>query len=260
MFAYKAPANLLKDKVILVTGAGSGIGRAVSLAYAQAGATVILLGRNVARLEAVYDDIENAGGAQPAITPLDLESAGDPQYQELVINIQAEFGRLDGLVNNAGYMGPLMPFQSITLEQWQKILQINLGAAFAMTKYCFPLLRQAGKASVIFSSSTAGRQAFAYSAAYTTAKHGLEALMQVMFLELENTSNIRVNTVNPGPCATALRRAAYPGEDPESLPQPEDLTPVYLYLMGGDSLGENGKAFSAQENQAQGTRDKEQGG
>ena len=256
MFTYEAPAGLLKDKVILVTGAGSGIGRAVSLAYARAGATVILLGRNVERLEAVYDAIETDGGAQPAITPLDLESAGDDQYLELVNSIHGEFGRLDGLVNNAGYMGPLMPFQSITLEQWRKILQINLGAAFAMTKYCFPLLKLADRASVIFSSSTAGRKPFAYSAAYTTAKHGLEAMMQVMFLELENTSKIRINTINPGPCATALRRAAYPAEDPATLPQPEDLTPIYLYLMGDDGINENGKAFSAKEKQEQGTRNK----
>jgi NAD(P)-dependent dehydrogenase (short-subunit alcohol dehydrogenase family) len=246
MFTYDAPTNLLKDKVILVTGAGSGIGRAVSLAYARAGATLILLGRNVARLEAVYDEIEAAGGPEPAITPVDLESAGDAQYNELVNGIHAEFGHLDGLVNNAGYMGPMMPFQSSTLEQWQKIMQINLGASFAMSKYCFPLLRNADGASVIFSTSTAGRQAFAYSAAYTAAKHAVEALMQVMFLELENTSMIRVNTVNPGPCATALRRTAFPNEDPSTLPKPEDLVPVYLYLMGADSLHENGKAFSAQ--------------
>lgn len=246
MFEYQPPVRLLKDKVILVTGAGSGIGRAIALAYARAGATIILLGRNVQRLEAVYDEIEAAGGAEPAITPLDLESAGDAQYQQLVNGIHETFGRLDGLVNNAGYMGPLMPFQSITLEQWQKVLQINLGAGFALTKYCFPLLKSAARASVIFSSSTAGRKAFAYSAAYTTAKHGVEALMQVMFLELENTSSIRVNTVNPGPCSTALRRVAYPLEDPSTLPKPEDLVPVYLYLMGDDSLHENGKAFSAQ--------------
>ena len=246
MFTYNPPANLLQDKIILVTGAGSGIGRAISLAYARAGATVILLGRNVERLEAVYDEIEASGGPEPAITPVDLESAGDAQYTELVNGIHQEFGRLDGLVNNAGYMGPMMPFQSITLEQWQKIMQINLGASFAMTKYCFPLLRNADGASVIFSTSTAGRQAFAYSAAYTSAKHGVEALMRVMFLEMENTSAIRVNTVNPGPCATALRRSAFPNEDPSTLPQPGDLVPVYLYLMGADSLHENGKAFSAQ--------------
>ena len=247
MFEYQAPPDLLKDKVILVTGAGSGIGRAVALAYAKSGATVILHGRNVAKLEAVYDDIESAGGKQPAITPLDLEQAGDEQYIELTNSIHKEFGKLDGLVNNAGFIGPLMPFQMMTLDQWHKILMVNLTGAFAMTKYCLPLLQQAGEASVIFSSSTAGREAFAYSSAYTAAKHGLEAFMQSLFLELENTTAIRVNTVNPGPCATALRKSAFPAEDPATLPQPEDLVPVYLYLMGRDSVKENGKAFSAQE-------------
>ena len=247
MFEYEAPANLLKDKIILVTGAGSGIGRAASIAYARAGATVILLGKTVEKLESVYDEIEAAGAPQPAITPLDLETAGDPQYQELANGIHNEFGRLDGLLNNAGYMGPLMPFQTMTIEHWQKVLQINLTAGFALTKYCFPLMQESQNASVIFTSSTAGRKAFAYSGAYTVAKHGIETLMQVLFLELENTSSIRVNTVNPGPCATALRRSAYPAEDPATLPAPEDLMDIYLYLMGSDSLEENGKQFSAQD-------------
>jgi len=247
LFTYDAPEGLLNDKVILVTGAGSGLGRAISLSYAKAGATVILLGKTVSKLESVYDEIEEAGYAQPAITPMDLETAGDAEYNELVNSIVNEFGRLDGLVNNAGFMGPLMPFQTISLEQWHKILQINLTAGFALTRYAFPLLKAAEKASVIFSSSTAGREPFAYSAPYTVAKHGVETLMQVLFLELENTSSIRVNTVNPGPCATALRKAAYPAESPDSLPKPEDLAPIYLYLMGKDSTDENGKAFSAQE-------------
>lgn len=247
MFNYEPPADLLKDKTILVTGAGSGIGRAASLAYAKVGATVILLGSKTGKLETVYDEIEKAGGAQPAITPLDLETAGEEQYLELITSIDNTFGKLDGLLNNAGFLGPLMPFQTMTMAHWQKIMQINLNSAFALTKFCFPLLQQGENPSVVFSSSTAGRKAFAYSSAYTVAKHGIETLMQVLFLELENTSSIRVNTVNPGPCATALRRAAYPAEDPASLPKPEDLMSVYLYLMGKDSLGQNGKQFSAQD-------------
>ena len=246
MFSYDAPDNLLKDRIILVTGAGSGIGKAAAMAYAKAGATVVLLGRNVPRLEAVYDAIEAAGGAEPAITPFDLESAGEEQYLELVNGIANAFGRLDGLLSNAGFMGPQMPFQTMSLAQWQKTLQINLSAGFALCKYTFPLLQQASHASVILTTSTAGRKAFAYSSAYTVAKHGLEALMQVLFLELENTSRIRVNSVNPGPCATALRKASFPAENPAGLPKPEDLMAVFLYLMGDDSLAENGKQFSAQ--------------
>jgi len=250
LFNYVAPENLLRDNVILVTGAGSGLGRAAALAFAGAGATVVLLGRNVENLETVYDEIENAGGPQPAITPFDLAKAGEPQYLELMEGIDNAFGKLDGLLNNAGYLGPLMPFQAMSLEQWQQTLQVNLSASFAMCKYAFPLLQQGENPSIILTSSTAGRQAFAYSGAYTVAKHGVEALMEVLFLELENTSKIRVNSVNPGPCATALRKAAYPAENPADLPQPADLMPVYLYLMGDDSLGENGKQFSAQEEKA----------
>lgn len=130
MFKYEAPANLLKDKVILVTGAGSGLGRAASLAYAKAGATVVLLGSNTGKLETVYDEIENAGGAEPAITPLNLETASEEHYQELVDGIATAFGRLDGLLNNAGYMGSLMPFQTMSMAHWQKIMQINLNAVF----------------------------------------------------------------------------------------------------------------------------------
>jgi len=247
LFTYEAPANLLKDKVILVTGAGSGIGKAAAIAYAKAGATVILLGKTVSKLEAVYDEIESAGCPEAAITPVDLESVGDHEYETLVAGIDSEYGQLDGLLNNAGYMGPLMPFQTMTLEHWKKVLQVNLNAGFALTRYCFPLLQAAEIASIVFTSSTAGRKPFAYSSAYTVAKHGIETLAQVLFLELENTSSVRVNTVNPGPCATALRQAAYPGEDPATLPQPDDLMPVYLYLMGDDSLKENGRQFSAQD-------------
>jgi len=130
VFKYEAPANLLKDKVILVTGAGSGLGRAASLAYAKAGATVVLLGSNTGKLETVYDEIENAGGAEPAITPLNLETASEEHYQELVDGIASAFGRLDGLLNNAGYMGSLMPFQTMSMAHWQKIMQINLNAVF----------------------------------------------------------------------------------------------------------------------------------
>jgi len=246
LFTYTAPDNLLKDKIILVTGAGSGLGRAAALSYARCGATVILLGRNVANLEAVYDEIEAADGPEPAITPFDLETAGDEQYNELVNSIHDAFGRLDGLLCNAGYMGSQLPFQSMSLDQWQKTLQVNLTSNFALCKYTLPLLRQAKQASIVLTSSTAGRQAFAYSAAYTVAKHGVEALMQVLFLELENTTSIRVNSINPGPCATALRKVSFPAENPASLPQPEDLMAAYLYLMGDDSLEENGKQFSAQ--------------
>tara|TARA_R110000772_G_scaffold234482_2_gene346067 strand:- start:302 stop:1042 length:741 start_codon:yes stop_codon:yes gene_type:complete len=246
MFDYLAPPTLLKDKVILVSGAGSGIGRAAALSYAKHGATVILLGRNVEKLEQVYDEIEAAGGIQPAITPFDLETADDNNYQELVNSIYNEFGRLDGLLNNASILGMLTPIQSYPLATWNKVIQTNLNAQFAMSKYCLPLLQKAETASIIFTSSGAGRKAYAYWGAYSVSKAAIEALSQVLFLELENTSKIRVNTINPGATATKMRKQAFPAENPEKIAQAEDIMPVFLYLMGKDSLQENGKQFDAQ--------------
>lgn len=247
MFDYQAPEQLLAGKVILVTGATSGIGRAAALAYARLGASVILHGRQVDKLEQLYDEIEALGGAQPAITPLDLETATENQYQELAESINREFGRLDGLLNNAAILGPLTPIQHYPLATWNQVMQCNLNAQFAMCHYCLPLLQKAENASIIFVSSSAGRNAYAYWGAYTVSKAAIENLAQVMFLELENTSSVRVNTVNPGATASKMRKKAFPAENPEKLPTPEEVMPVFVYLMGDDSLEENGKQFDAQK-------------
>jgi NAD(P)-dependent dehydrogenase (short-subunit alcohol dehydrogenase family) len=249
MFAYQCAANLLQDKIILVTGAGSGLGRAAALSYARHGASVILLGRNETRLNAVYDEIEALGGVQPAVMVLDLLKADDNNYQEVAETIAAEFGRLDGLLHNAGVISPPLPLEHTTLESWDQLLRVNLTAPYALTRHCLPLLRQAQQASVIFTSSTAGRELRAYWGPYAIAKHGVENVMQLFFDELRNTSNIRFNSLNPGPCSTALRRVAFPSENPASKPTPDQLMPLYLYLMGADSLHENGKQFSAQPDQ-----------
>ncbi|MBN4075719.1 MAG: YciK family oxidoreductase [SAR86 cluster bacterium] len=246
MFDYQAPSDLLKDKIILVSGAGSGIGKAAALAYAHKGATVILLGRTVEKLEQVYDEIEKAGAPQAAITPFDLAGANDDNYQELVNSIHANFGRLDGLLNNASILGTLTPIQSYSLNTWNQVIQTNLNAQFALSKYCLPLLQEAENASIIFTSSGAGRKPYAYWGAYSVSKAATEALAQVLFLELENTSKIRVNTINPGSTATKMRSQAFPGENPEKVAKAEDIMPAYLYLMGNGSLQENGKQFDAQ--------------
>ena len=247
MFKYDPPANLLQNKTILVTGASSGLGKATALAFASFGATVILHGKNVDKLETLYDEIEDAGYPQPAIIPLDLATATEADFQLLASSIENEFGKLDGIVHNAAIMPAMMPIQIAPLEEWQKVLQINLTSAFAICRSCLPLLEKGNNPSIIFTSSTAGKQAFAYSAAYCVSKHGLETLMQVLHQELENTSRIRVNSVNPGPFASALRKKTFPGEDQETLLKPEDLTDIYLYLMGNESLDKNGEQFSAQE-------------
>lgn len=246
MFQYQAPANLLQDKTILVTGAGSGLGRAAALAYARHGASVILLGRNEKKLNAVYDEIEAAGGKQPAVMVLDLLKANDNDYQEVAETIGSEFGRLDGLLHSAGMLTPLLPLEFTPLESWDQVLRVNLTAPFALTRHCLPLLKLARQASVIFTSSTAGRKVYPFWGAYTIGKCALENMMELFHAELHSTSRVRVNTLNPGACATALRRVALPSEDPSTLPQPHELMSAYLYLMGDDSLLENGKQFSAQ--------------
>lgn len=246
MFQYQAPPDLLRDKIILVTGAGSGLGRAAALAYARHGATVLLLGRNEENLNAVYDAIEEAGGPEPALFVLDLERADENSYFELANVINDEFGRLDGLLHNAGVFAPILPLEHHSLESWQRMLQVNLTAPFAMTRACLPLLRASESASLVFTSSKAGRELRAYWGGYAVSKHGLENLAEVFHLELENTTKIRVNTLDPGPCATALRKVGFPAEDPSTLPKPEDLMAVYLYLMGDDSKHERGKKFCAQ--------------
>ena len=243
---YNPPKDLLHDQVILGTGAGDGIGRAAALCFAQHGATVVLVGRTTAKLESVYDDIEAAGGPQAAIFPLDLESATEEQYQALAQAADTEFGRLDGLLHNASLLGERKPIANARLDAWQSVMKVNVDAGFLLTKHTLPLLEAAPSASVIFTSSGVGRAGRAYWGAYAVSKFATEGLMQVLASELENTSQIRVNSLNPGATNTAMRRTAYPGETPTNNPDPADIMSAYLYLMGRDSVGETGKAFNAQ--------------
>lgn len=244
MHDYQAPATLLQDRIVLVTGAGSGLGQAAALAYARHGATVILLGRTLAKLEATYDAIIDAGGPEPALITLDLERAGEAEYTELADTLAEEFGRLDGLLHSAGLSSATLPLEHVTLHTWQQVLQVNLHAGFALTRYCLPLLRQAPQASVLFTSARAGREVRAYQGPYAVAKHGIETLVQLFHQELATTSRIRFNSLDPGPCATALRKVNFPSENPATLPSPESLMPLYLYLMGDDSRHEQGRLFS----------------
>ena len=246
MFEYQAPSDLLKDRILLVTGAGDGLGRAAAMSYAAHGATVVLLGRTVDKLEKVYDEIEQAGHPQPAIVPLDLETADDNGYLQLANGIENEFGKLDGVLHNAGILGARVPLQSYPQDTWNKVMQVNVNAAFAITRHLLPLMQQAEDASVIFTSSSVGREPRAYWGAYSISKAATEALMQVLHLELENTSKIRVNSINPGATATAMRRQAFPAENPDELARPEDLMNLYLYLMGRDSQDVSGQQFNAQ--------------
>ncbi len=247
MFDYQAPPQLLKDRIILVTGAGDGIGRAAALSYAEHGATVILLGRTIAKLEAVYDQIEAQGWPKPGIIPLNLEGAAEKDYDSVATAIENEFGRLDGILHNAALLGTLTPLEQYELPTWNQLLQVNLTAPFILTRAMLPLLRESEDASIIMTSSSVGRKGRAYWGAYSVSKFGLEGLMQVLADELNDTERpIRVNSVNPGATRTTMRASAYPAENPINNPAPEEIMPVFLYLMGEDSRGVTGQALNAQ--------------
>ena len=247
MLDYIAKPLCLKGKNILVSGAGSGLGQAAALAYARHGAQVILLGRTESKLDATYDQIVAEGGAEPVQVVLDLQRASEQDYQEVTQVLTSEIGQLHGLLHSAAVSAPALPLQYHNLGTWNQLLQVNLTASFALTQCCLPLLQQAEHASVVFTSSRAGRETRAFWGAYSISKHGVEALMQIFAEELGTTTSIRVNSLNPGPCATDLRRVIFPSEDPAKVPQADTLMPVYLYLMSDDSLHENGQRFSAQD-------------
>ena len=235
--------DLLKERIILVTGAGTGIGAAVAKSCARYGATVILLDKVIRNLEQVYDAIESASAIQPAIYPMNLEGAAEKDYLDLATTIEKEFGRLDGLLHNAAMLGALIPIAHFESELWYKILQVNLNGPFLMTRSCLNLLQQSNDASVLFSSDSAGRQGKAYWGAYGISKAASENLMQVLADEMEANTSVRVNSFDPGPVATAFRSLAYPGENPEQLAKPDDVVRPHLYLMGPDSKGITGKQF-----------------
>ena len=246
MFEYSARPDLLKDRVILVTGAGRGIGEAAAKAYAAHGATVLLLGKNEDSLNEVYDQIEAAGHPQPVVIPFNLETALPHQYDELAATIEAEFGRLDGLLHNAAIIGPRTPLEQLSGDNFMRVMQVNVNAMFMLTSTLLPLLKLSEDASVVFTSSSVGRKGRAYWGAYGVSKFAAEGLMQTLADEVEGVAPVRANSVNPGATRTGMRAQAYPGENPASNPLPEAIMPVYLYLMGPDSRGVNGQAFDAQ--------------
>ena len=243
---YEAPAELLAGRAILITGASDGIGRALAIETAKLGAQVILHGRDVSKLEGVHDDIiaiENS--ARPSIAVLDLATADTPAYLSLADGIYEEFGRLDGLVHNAGILGKRLSIEQYDAVEWQQVLHVNLTAAFALTQALFPALRQSADASIIFTSSGVGRVGKPFWGAYSVSKFGTEALAQIIAAENEHTT-LRANCVNPGAVRTKMRLAAYPAEDRDLLKTPEQILSPYLYLLGPDSQGVTGQSLDAQ--------------
>ncbi|MCK6369725.1 MAG: YciK family oxidoreductase [Gammaproteobacteria bacterium] len=243
---YTVPDGLLRERVILVTGAGRGIGKAAALAFAAHGASVVLLGRNAQQLEDVHATITAAGHPEPAIAVMDLARSLAPAYLDLVEQLRQRYGRLDGLLHNAGILGHRTPIEQYDVATWHEVLHVNLTAPFVLTQLMIPLLRASADASIVFTSSSVGRRGRAYWGAYAVSKFGIEGLAQVLADELQNVSRIRVNCLNPGGTRTRMRRQAYPGEAPEARPEPAAIMAPYLYLMGPDSRGVTGQSFDCQ--------------
>jgi len=238
---FAAEPGLLDGRTILITGAGGGLGRALSVACARAGATVILSGRNAAQLNKVYDEIEAIGAPRPAIAELDLALATAVQYDALAAVIENQFGKLDGLVHAAALLGDRTPMEQHDVPTWCKVLHVNLTAPFILTQVLLPQLRKSPDASVIFVSSSVARKSRPYWGAYAVSKAGLESLSAMWAEELEGDANMRMNSVNPGRLRTGMRAAAYPAEDPNTVPLPQTVCGVFLYL-----LSRHGRAIDGQ--------------
>lgn len=244
--AYAPPAAALADRVILVTGAGGGLGSELAKACAALGARVVLSGRKVARLEAVYDAIVAGGAPRPSIAPLDLERADATHYAALADAVRNEFGRLDGLAHVAGQLGERAPIEHYDVIAWLRVMHVNVNAAFILTQALLPLLKLSEDASVVFTSSGVSVRGRAYWGAYAASKFATEGLMQVLADEVENTTRIRVNSINPGKMRTPMRAKAYPGEDPATVPLPSQVLAPFLYLLGPAGRGVTGRRFDAQ--------------
>ncbi|RUO30538.1 YciK family oxidoreductase [Aliidiomarina sanyensis] len=242
---YQAPEGALQGKVILVTGAGDGIGREAALTYARLGATVILLGRTTKKLEAVYDEIIEAGYPEPAIIPLDMKGATESHYRDMAATIEDQFGKLDGLLHNASILGVLSPFTHIDLPTWNDVLHVNVTAQFMMTKALIPVMLKAPSPRIIFTSSGVGRTGRAHWGPYAVSKFATEGMAQIIADEYENTS-LRVNVINPGATRTAMRARAYPAEDSGKLKTAAEIMPVYIFLMSDAAAGITGESLDAQ--------------
>ena len=237
----------LSNKTVLITGANDGIGRAVALACAKVGAEVLLLGRNEAGLEAVYDDILSAGGREAGIIPLDLNTTDAARYEALAEQLTEADITLDGLVHNASVLGERRLLAQTSPESWQEVMQVNVSSTFLLTRALMPLLTHAAPSSIILTSSGVGRRGKAYWGAYAVSKFATEGYMQVLADELKATSQIRVNSLNPGAVNTKMRRTAYPGEQPNTNPSPEALTAYWVYLLSDASQSLHGETLSAQD-------------
>jgi len=245
---YLPPADVFAGRVVLVTGATQGIGRAVAEALVRHGAQTILHGRQLKALDELHAQLSPLG-PEPAMARLDLERAQGDQYNELTEQIDAKFGRLDGLLHNAGILGNRSPIEHYDVGVWQKVMHVNLNSAFILTRCLLPLLKESTDASIVFTTSSVGHEGRAHWGAYAASKFATEGLSQVLAAELGQTT-VRSNCINPGSTRTRMRSHAFPGEDPETLPEPAAIVNPYLYLLGPASKGVNGQRIAGKGNSA----------
>lgn len=233
----------LKGRIILITGATDGIGKALAVAAAASGATVIAHGRSNKKLEAVDDAMKAAGGDNCALLPLDFEKAGPDEFVAMADAIEKNFGRLDGLVHNAAMLAERAPLQHHDVPKWLRAMHVNTNAAFILTRYCLPLLKQSEDASIVFNSCDIAKQARANWGAYLVSKWANEGMMHMLAEELDNT-RIRVNSFDPGATKSRIRLQAFPAENREVLPEPAAVVAPFIYLLSGESKGVQGQSLS----------------
>ncbi|OSM99669.1 YciK family oxidoreductase [Lonsdalea populi] len=242
---YQPKNDLLKQRIILVTGAGDGIGREAALTYARYGARLVLLGRTESKLRAVERQIQEECGAHSYLIPCDMLEATPNQCRQIAEALSQAMPRLDGVLHNAGLLGQIAPMTEQSVDIWQQVMQVNVNATFMLTQALLPLLLKSSSPSLVFTSSSVGREGRVGWGAYAVSKFATEGMMQVLAEEYRHR-NLRVNCINPGGTRTAMRAAAFPEEDPEKLKTPADIMPLYLYLMGDDSRRKTGMSFDAQ--------------
>lgn len=232
----------LKDKTALITGAGGGIGKAIAKVYAKEGASVIISGRNEESLKKACKEISSYGEIE--YVKADIVKKDDAK--RLARRVEQSWNRLDILVNNASILGIRASILDYPEDIWEEVINVNLNGQFFVIKAVLPFVLKSKKGSIINVSSSVGRRGKALWGAYAASKFGLEGLTQVLADELSST-NIRVNSVNPGGTRTEMRAKAYPEEDPMTLPAPEDIMPVFLYLASDESNNISGEAFHARD-------------
>ncbi|UWM62375.1 YciK family oxidoreductase [Enterobacter sp. CP102] len=242
---YQPQKDLLQNRIILVTGASDGIGREAALTYSRYGAHVILVGRNEEKLRSVAQEVEDEGGAPAPWYTLDLLTCTPETCQELAQRIATHHPRLDGVLHNAGLLGEVRPMDEQKPEIWQQVMQVNVNGTFFLTQALLPLLLKSDSGSLVFTSSSVGRQGRANWGAYAVSKFATEGMMQVLAEEYQSR-HLRVNCINPGGTRTKMRASAFPGEDPQKLKTPAEIMPLYLWLMGDDSRRKTGMTFDAQ--------------